>query len=637
MGFLSSLFGSQKKPATTTTTIQQQIPPELSPFVKEVLGDAQKLYKADLERGYDPYTGQTIAPFTAEEERAMEGISGLVGTMRPFIKESEEIYRTGAEKFTPETAQEYMSPYQRAVTDIEKREAGRQFDIAQQSRDASAAGAGAGSLMGTRSAILEAEAQRNQQQLLSDIEARGLQKAYQDSQRLFSEQKARERQMAGDLARTGSGLFQAGLTEAGAEQRVGEQRRALGQSALDEAFKRFEEERDFPQQTLAQYQGSIYGNPLLSTPSQVRTTANQQFQPSMGQSILGLGLTGLNIFGTGGGFGQGGFSPNMFFTGKRAKTGGGIASLPVVKKYLGGTASGLEQAYADDDIPFDIGSALGDVNKRRIVPEVTEEQIRTVADIEGQEKIGKDQISMLTQLAQKEEQDLKKLSDPYFSRRKEAAEAGVGLKRAAARQKFINALMGPKGIIGGIPEGSEKYLEDIGNIEADVAAKLSQADTEEFGAKKEAIKSKYKTSVDILNKNTELKFLVNKLPFEARDKFLKYIKDFKSLEIDEQKIRQAAAKALMESAKFQVSLEKLKLQKEKAGIDRAKIPESVKDLIRINPDAAIVALKKANYKDEDITDIIYGDIKKGKPIPSKGQMIQDRNKVLENVRKIGTR
>ena len=254
MGFLSSLFGvKDRTPATTTNVVSQKLPAEIAPAVKRVVDEATSIYEAEKARGYDPYTGETIAPLTAEEEQAMAGIAGLVGTATPLIEESLETYRTGAEKFTPETAQEYMSPYQRAVTDIEKREAGRQFDIAQQARDAQAAGAGAGSLMGTRSAILEAEAARNQQQLLSDIEARGLQSAFQNAQQQFESQKARERQMAGDVARTGTGLFQAGLTEQGALQTVGEQKRELGQSALDEAYARFLEERSFPQQTLSDF------------------------------------------------------------------------------------------------------------------------------------------------------------------------------------------------------------------------------------------------------------------------------------------------------------------------------------------------------------------------------------------------
>ena len=293
MGFLSSLFGigGGSKPATTTNVVQQQLPKEISPFVTEIAKEAQDLFKERVAEGYTPYTGQTIAPLTSQEEAAMTGIEGLVGTSRPLQEEALGVTRQQAERFTPETAQAYMSPYQRAVTDIEKREAGRQFDVAQQVRDAQAAGAGASSLMGTRSAILEAEAQRNQQQLLADIEAKGLQSAYQDAQRAFETQKARERGMAGDIARTGPAMLASGIQEQGALQRIGEERRALGQSALDEAYFKFLEERQFPEQTLADYSGFIYGNPMAKLANTTTTGTMTPYQPSLGQTLLGIGST----------------------------------------------------------------------------------------------------------------------------------------------------------------------------------------------------------------------------------------------------------------------------------------------------------------------------------------------------------
>ena len=55
MGFLSSLFGIKGSQPKTSTVVQaQKLPEEISPFVKEILGEAQDLYKAEIERGYDP-------------------------------------------------------------------------------------------------------------------------------------------------------------------------------------------------------------------------------------------------------------------------------------------------------------------------------------------------------------------------------------------------------------------------------------------------------------------------------------------------------------------------------------------------------------------------------------------------------
>ena len=351
MGFLSSLFGVKDRTPSQQTVVQsQKLPPELAPFVKEILGEARDLYRSDIERGYDPYTGQMIAPLTGEEQQAMAGISGLVGTTKPFIEEALATYRTGAEKFTPETAQEYMSPYQRAVTDIEKREAQTNFERNIMPRfEAEAVKAGGLSGLGSRAGVEAAELQREQSQLLADIEAKGLQSAFQNAQAQFAQQKARERQMAGDIGRTGTALFQAGLAERGAQQTVGEQKRQLAQSALDEAYGKFLEERAFPQQTLADYSGMVYGNPYARGSSFTQTTSGLPGAPSTGQQLLGLGLAGLNIYGAGTAGG------NPFSAGRAIgnitgfkKEGGrlaGLSGLPVIKRQGGSYGQYFPKGY----------------------------------------------------------------------------------------------------------------------------------------------------------------------------------------------------------------------------------------------------------------------------------------------------
>ena len=351
MGFLSSLFGVKDRTPSQQTVVQsQKLPPELAPFVKEILGEARDLYRSDIERGNDPYTGQMIAPLTGEEQQAMAGISGLVGTTKPFIEEALATYRTGAEKFTPETAQEYMSPYQRAVTDIEKREAQTNFERNIMPRfEAEAVKAGGLSGLGSRAGVEAAELQRGQSQLLADIEAKGLQSAFQNAQAQFAQQKARERQMAGDIGRTGPALFQAGLAERGAQQTVGEQKRQLAQSALDEAYGKFLEERAFPQQTLADYSGMVYGNPYARGSSFTQTTSGLPGAPSTGQQLLGLGLAGLNIYGAGTAGG------NPFSAGRAIgnitgfkKEGGrlaGLSGLPVIKRQGGSYGQYFPKGY----------------------------------------------------------------------------------------------------------------------------------------------------------------------------------------------------------------------------------------------------------------------------------------------------
>jgi hypothetical protein len=74
-------------------------------------------------------------------------------------------------------SQKYMSPYMQDVVDIQKREANRDFAKQMAALDYKAAGQGA--YGGSRQAIERSESRRNQAQRLGDIQAQGLQQAYQ--------------------------------------------------------------------------------------------------------------------------------------------------------------------------------------------------------------------------------------------------------------------------------------------------------------------------------------------------------------------------------------------------------------------------------------------------------------------------
>jgi len=95
---------------------------------------------------------------------------------------------------------------------------------------------------------------------------------------------------------------------------------------LNEAYKQFIEERQFPQQSLGQYQAVVQAQPASQM---LETVQYAPPPPPLGQQLLGgLGT----LVGTYGAFG--GFSPGGLF-GKSAKTGGGISGLPVIKRQSG--------------------------------------------------------------------------------------------------------------------------------------------------------------------------------------------------------------------------------------------------------------------------------------------------------------
>ena len=320
MGFLSSLFSFGDKPTTTTTAYRPTIPEELKPYVKEILEDQQVLYQQRMDEGYQPYTGETIAPLTPEQIAAQEGLKSLVGTQAPLQQEALNLARGATEEFTADTAKKYMSPYLRASLDAQKAEAQRQYERTKVPEfEAQAVRAGGMSGLGTRAAVEAAERATGQQRLLADNEAKGQQKAFEAAQQQFENQQARERQAAAQISTAAPQIFKSGVAEQGLLQTIGEDKRRLGQSALDEAYARYIEQQQFPETQLARYQSAIYGNPLLKQRSGTVTGTQTGGGPGLGKTLLGLGTTALG-FGTGGGTTLGGtLFGNMFGN----KAGGG--------------------------------------------------------------------------------------------------------------------------------------------------------------------------------------------------------------------------------------------------------------------------------------------------------------------------
>ena len=322
MSIWSSLFGQQEiKPAVGGQMISTtELPAELKPYYKDILSKAQALYNdrvADQEGNI--YQGQTLAEFTPEQEQAQTGIAGLVGTQAPVYQEAMGMTRDAATPFSTEQIEEYMSPYQQAVTDIEKREATKQYQtqvvpqLAAQAAQNQAFG-------GSRQAILEGMAADTQQRLLGDIQAKGSAQGYTDAINRLESDRLAKGQGASQLANLGSGQYRAASTELSNLQLVGDEKQRRDQTALDETFKQYLEEKQYPYDTMGKYQSMVIGAPLGTTSYSAPQAA--VMGPSLGQQLVG-GLGGLgNIYGS--------------FTGK---TIGGQpytqAGLPVTNKHGG--------------------------------------------------------------------------------------------------------------------------------------------------------------------------------------------------------------------------------------------------------------------------------------------------------------
>ena len=365
MSILSSLLGLGKGQPTQMIpqTVQtEKIAEEVAPFIKDILGKGQALYKQRMDEGFIPFEGQTLADVSADQLAAQQGLRGLVGSQAGGLQEARDLVRGQTQQATTETLQPFMNPYQQAVTDISKRTAQERFEsetlpgLRKQAIDAGAFG-------GSRAAMRESQAQDAQARLLADIQAKGDLASFQDARQAFEAQKTRERQAAEGLSGLTGAEFQAKRVELGGLEAVGREEQQRQQQLLDESYKRFLDERAFPEQQLGAYQGVVQGaSPLIGTSSTTRTP--QQFQPSPIASALGTIGTGLGTYSAA-------KDLSLF-----SKEGGGIeqglSSLPVVQRQNNGkvftqTEAGIEDFGGMKDERF--GTKVGDMVKGKTLAE----------------------------------------------------------------------------------------------------------------------------------------------------------------------------------------------------------------------------------------------------------------------------
>ena len=333
--------GSGSAPASQTIQ-QTTIPDYAKPYVQGMLQAGAELARG----GYETYPGERLAQFTPLQQQSYGAAQGLQAS--PYLGQAAGMFQQGAgqmggfaqqasqagRNFTPGTfsggifdtaaAQQYMSPYMQNVVDIQKREAGRDAAIAGTAQQGQATRAGA--FGGSRDAIMRAEANRNLMQRQGDIQAQGLQSAYQQAQQQFNADMARgltaqqlgeqSRQFGSSLGLQGlqaalqgtQGMMQAGqgLAGLGGEQyrqqagitdiqnRLGMQQQGQVQRGLDIQYEDFLRQRQHPYTQLGFMSDMLRGLPMSQTTSQI-----YQAPPSAASQIAGAGLAmyGLGGFG----------------------------------------------------------------------------------------------------------------------------------------------------------------------------------------------------------------------------------------------------------------------------------------------------------------------------------------------------
>jgi len=321
---------------TQVQEYQTGFAPVIEPFATKLLGDAQLLTDTD-QTPYMQYMRDRQAQFTPLQQQSFENaglmqtapqlgdataMAGMAGLGALNTQYTFNPYQT--QQFTGNNVQAYMSPYMQNVVERQQQDAERQSKIAGQAQDAQAARSGA--FGGSGNYLMRGQAAGNLARQKGDIQAQGLQNAYQQAMGQFNQSQAQNlagQQLNAQQQQYGAGLGLQGLQTAGTmannlanigqtqygqnlglldvQNKFGAQQQGQMQNQLNTEYQDFLNYQNYPYKQLGFMSDMIRGLPLTQ---QSQTMYAQP--PSMIQQAAGLGITGkaLGAFAGGGAVGD---------------------------------------------------------------------------------------------------------------------------------------------------------------------------------------------------------------------------------------------------------------------------------------------------------------------------------------------
>ena len=295
---------------TEQTVVQSNLPKYAEPYFTRLLQRSE----SESMRDYEPFKGQRLADtatdvITSREKvrdiagRGIEGLPAAQAATAAGIGRAAQAFDFQPQMFDSGIAQQYMSPYQQNVIDVQKAQALLDFDRDQARRDAQAVQAGA--FGGSRQAVQQALAGEDLQRRLGEIQAVGQQQAFEQAQQQFERDRAAREsgerlglsaaesatQQAQSLARLGDAARAGDVQAAQLLEQIGKDAQATDQAGLDLAYEDFVRQRDFPRESLTFLSSILRGVPVQPS---TETSKFQQYNPI--RDLLGTGIAGLGLY-----------------------------------------------------------------------------------------------------------------------------------------------------------------------------------------------------------------------------------------------------------------------------------------------------------------------------------------------------
>ena len=292
------LTGTYAASPTSSTVTTSTVPEWAAPYTASAL---QRAYNLSFEP-YQAYQGQMYAGINPMQQQAWGnlygmGASPLTGQAAGLAGLAGTSALTAGQNYTnqvtnPYAVQSYMSPYAQNVVDVQKQQAISDYGRMMPTLGANAARTGG--LGGTRSALVQSEAQRNLGNQLQGIQATGMQNAYQSA--MQNMQNAANFGLQGygqatSAANVVGGLGQQQVQQAldinKAQQAAGADIRAIEQQPLSAQYQQYLDQLNMPYKQLGFFSDLLRGQAPLSSS---QTQSVYQAPPSTLGQLAGLGI-----------------------------------------------------------------------------------------------------------------------------------------------------------------------------------------------------------------------------------------------------------------------------------------------------------------------------------------------------------
>jgi hypothetical protein len=199
---------------------------------------------------------------------------------------------------SPEQTAMYMSPYQQNVIDVNKAEALR--DAQKGLMSGNLAAARQGTYGGARQLLSQTEQDRNLQNKLGNIQATGMQNAFDAAQKAQVAQAAGYGQLGqtyGQLGQTygalGTAQQASDIDRIKTQGAYGDLQRGVQQQQLDTQYQDLMSKLNYPLTSIETMSNLARGVPLTQTATSGSQTTPP---PSFASQLAGMGLTGLSLY-----------------------------------------------------------------------------------------------------------------------------------------------------------------------------------------------------------------------------------------------------------------------------------------------------------------------------------------------------